>query len=174
MLLCSDLLSQSNRSGFETKLCLVCVCRPCVSQSNRSGFETGEVRKVIFKIRRLNPTVVVLKPGLRVAGMPPAGRLNPTVVVLKPAGSTTTTVVLSGLNPTVVVLKPLDYDDYSADYWGLNPTVVVLKRKDQAQDCATRQRSQSNRSGFETEFCDCSKIENIVQSQSNRSGFETG
>ena len=54
-----------------------------LSQSNRSGFETLRMEVIDESDPRLNPTVVVLKL-IRVRNsIPTMFRLNPTVVVLK-------------------------------------------------------------------------------------------
>ena len=54
--------SQSNRSGFETRSRRQTTTTRSKSQSNRSGFETHLVGLVPHCRLRLNPTVVVLKP----------------------------------------------------------------------------------------------------------------
>ena len=54
----------------------------------------------------------------------------------------------------------------------LNPTVVVLKPMCQSALLGAILESQSNRSGFETDF-QLVHIADWDESQSNRSGFET-
>ena len=78
----------------------------------------------------------------------------------------------NGLNPTVVVLKHEALEDVQEGGLGLNPTVVVLKLMREAKKNWLKTKSQSNRSGFETQMKN-HEASTFPPSQSNRSGFET-
>ena len=97
--------SQSNRSGFETKISLNAMAASCPSQSNRSGFETGTTAAGRTPTRRSQSNRSGFETVLRHVDCVCHRRLNPTVVVLKPPIPDGAAIQAGGLNPTVVVLK---------------------------------------------------------------------